>query len=220
MQDPAYPVVLLFCGTHALQHMSHDYKSILFNTARQKLVSYMSKAESAEVLRRPPGDALEFDPAALAEAHRLTAGQPYLLQVLGSTIVERLNAALDHGEAPDNYVDLQDMERAAQIVARQDNAAYENYWKDRTPAQRRVLSAMAAIPEEVRRATSIPDLDRRLSDEGMPVPRPDLVGALQALVEEEFLREEAGLYEFSVPLFRRWIAAKNPPTTVRKIPAS
>ena len=218
MQDPAYPVVMLFCGTHALRRMSQDYQSIFFNTARTKRVSYMSKEESAEVLRKPVGDALEFDSAALGEAFRLTAGQPYLLQVLGNTLLEARNHELDDGKAPDSFVDLQDMERAAESVAKQDNAAFENYWRDRSQAQRRVLSGMASVPEAIRAGTRIPDLDRHLTDLGMPVPRADLVAALEALVEEEFLGQENAMYQFRVPLFRRWIAAKHIPAIVREVP--
>ncbi len=218
MQDPAYPVVMLFCGTHALRRMSQDYQSIFFNTARTMRVSYMSKEESAEVLRKPVGDGLSFDPAALAEAFRLTAGQPYLLQVLGSTILEDRNRALDEGKAPDSFVDLQDMERAAQTAASQDNAAFENYWRDRAQAQRRVLAGMASVPEAIRAGTRIPDLEQLLGELRMPMPRAELVAALEALVEEEFLGQENAMYQFRVPLFRRWIAAKHIPAIVREVP--
>jgi hypothetical protein len=218
MQDPAYPMVLLFCGTHALRRMSQDYQSIFFNTARQKRVSYMTRAESAEVLRKPPGEALEFDKGALAEAYRLTAGQPYLLQLIGSTLLEGLNQALDEGKTPDNFVDLQDMGQAAETVAGQDNPAFDNHWKDRSQAQRRILSALSSVPETIRPSTTIPDLDRLLADLGMPVPRPALVAALESLVEEEFFAQESGIYTFRVPLFRRWIKGKHIPALVCELP--
>ncbi|MBN1608027.1 MAG: ATP-binding protein [Polyangiaceae bacterium] len=218
MQDPAYPVVLLFCGTHRLRHMGHHYQSILFNTARERTVSYMSREESAEVLRRPVGDQLEFDPAALDEAFRVTGGQPYLLQCLGGEVVEHLNQALDQGKTPDNFVDLQDMVRAAEAVGKRDNAAFENYWLDRSGAQRRVLSGLASVPETIRVGRTIADLDQQLQSLGMELPRSDLVTALQELVAEEFLRSEDGHYDFGVPLFHRWIAEKHRPEIVRELP--
>ena len=54
MQDPEYPTCLLFCGTYALRQMSHDYASILFNTAQFRTVSYMTQSESMEVLKNRP----------------------------------------------------------------------------------------------------------------------------------------------------------------------
>ncbi|MCP4698850.1 MAG: ATP-binding protein [Gammaproteobacteria bacterium] len=54
MQGHEYPVLLLFCGTHALKRMGRDYQSFLFNTARVRTVSYLTETESAEVLQIPP----------------------------------------------------------------------------------------------------------------------------------------------------------------------
>ncbi len=92
MQEPEYPTLLLFCGTHALKRMSLEYSSILFNTAQFRTVSYMSAAESAEVLTKPARNILEFDPAALDDAYRLTRGQPLLLQSLGATLINHFDA--------------------------------------------------------------------------------------------------------------------------------
>ncbi|MCX7108535.1 MAG: hypothetical protein NTX45_00095 [Proteobacteria bacterium] len=39
MQEPQYPVLLLFCGTHALKQLGREYYSILFNTAQFRTVS-------------------------------------------------------------------------------------------------------------------------------------------------------------------------------------
>ncbi|MBN2528829.1 MAG: ATP-binding protein [Deltaproteobacteria bacterium] len=217
MQDPSYPLVLLFCGTHLLRTMSRDYQSILFNTAREKTVSYMSKEESFEVLRRPVGDALDYDESALNEAYKLTAGQPYLLQLLGGRILENLNDQLDDGKTPDNYVSLQDMMHAGDTVGKQDNPAFLQHWTDRPPHQQRVLCAMASVPESIRIGRQISDIEKRLNDLRMPVPKKHLVTALETLAEEEFLRRRDGQYEFFVPLFHRWVAARQKPEIVREL---
>jgi hypothetical protein len=128
MQDPEYPTRLLFCGTHALRHMSHDYVSILFNTAQFRTVTYMTQFESAEVLEKPSRDILEFDPAVLHEAYRLTRGQPLLLQSLGATLINRFNAIVLNGGERSNYISLLDFEQAVtEMVEQTDNAAFANH---------------------------------------------------------------------------------------------
>ena len=104
MQSTEQPVVLLFCGTHALREGASDYQSILFNTCQTEYVSYLSEAEAHQVLTRPVDGFLVFDPQALALGFQLTAGQPYLLQLLGLKLIEQFDATLQRGEPRSNYV--------------------------------------------------------------------------------------------------------------------
>jgi hypothetical protein len=105
MQGPEYPIVVLFCGTYALGRMGREYDSILFNTAQVRPVSYLTEAESAEVLTKPAQGLLEYDPAVLAEAYRVTRGQPLVLQSLGATLIRLFNAEVFAGRKRSNYVD-------------------------------------------------------------------------------------------------------------------
>jgi hypothetical protein len=108
--------------------MSHDYVSILFNTAQFRTVTYMTQSESAEVLEKPSRDILEFDPAVLHEAYRLTRGQPLLLQSLGATLINRFNAIVLNGGERSNYISLLDFEQAVtEMVEQTDNAAFANH---------------------------------------------------------------------------------------------
>ena len=45
MQEPEYPTLLLFCGTHALKRVSREYSSIFFNTAHMLTVSYTRRTQ-------------------------------------------------------------------------------------------------------------------------------------------------------------------------------
>lgn len=217
MQQPEYPLVLLFAGTHALRRMGRDYQSILFNTTSNRPVSYMSPDESAEVLTKPVGAALEFDRAALREAHRLTAGQPFLLHRLAGTVLQQRNERLERGERPDNFIDLQSIASAADAVTRDDNPAYQNHWDDRSAAERRVLAACAAVPERIRVGHTFPELLRELERLDLRLSGEALAAALDVLTGEEFLLFDDGRYRFHAPLFQRWIAFKYRPELVREV---
>lgn len=147
-----WTVLLLFCGTFALQRLGSDYDSILFNTAHTYRVSYLTRSESAEVLQRPAKGILDYDPAALEQAFALTRGQPLVLQSIGATLIKRYDAALFNGEERSDYVSTFDLEQAVRAhIEQDDNLAFHNHWKDSDRATRKVLSALAW-------ATTIPPL--------------------------------------------------------------
>ncbi|VFM96540.1 MAG: Protein kinase domain-containing protein [Candidatus Kentron sp. G] len=217
MQEPQYPTLLLFCGTHALKRIGREYDSILFNTARAwRTVGYMSEAESREVLEKPARGILEFAQATLERAYHYTRGQPMLLQKIGETLIRQFNSAFFAGEARGNYVSLNDLERAVEeIVAQEGNAAFENHWNDNDTETHCVLSGLAwALDETNRPQLDITGIEAVLQEVKLPVARKTLFGILEKLHEEEILINHGAAYRFAVPLYRRWIAWRCDPVSV------
>lgn len=219
MQEPEYPTLLLFCGTHALKRMSLEYSSILFNTAQFRTVTYMSAAESAEVLTKPTRDILEFDPAALEDAYRLTRGQPLLLQSLGATLIKHFDAIVLNGGERSNYVSPRDLDKAAAELAQQDNAAFEQHWADSNPATHRLLAALAWATDETNRLQlDLSGIEARMAETRLMLPPKDAFKIVERLADEEILLREGTTYRFAVPLYRRWIVWRWPPERVREEP--
>lgn len=218
MQESDYPVLLLFCGTYALRTMGQEYNSIFFNTTTMFPVSYLDAEESRRLLQRPAQEWLEYDPDALDEVFRLTHGQPYLLQKIGQTIQSTFDATLDAGKPRDRYVTFGDMQQAIDTVVQLDvNAAFDNHWADADVATRRVLSAMARSTDERNRiAETAAGLEGVLTNVGMPLPRNTIHHRLEALLNEKVLEGEKELYNFTVPMYRRWIAWRWPTEKVRE----
>jgi len=218
MQHAAYPTLLLFCGTYFLKQVAWDYSSVFFNTAQFKTVSYLSKTESAELLQKPAREILEFDDYVLEQAHILTKGQPLLLQSLGANLIEEFNAAVRAGEERSNYVNFNDLEHAVQVlVQQQDNMAFIDHWKSSDTATHRLLSALAWATDEINR----PQLDidgilAALNENRLELPRKTVFDIIQRLVDEEILERAGVTYRFAVPLYRRWIAWRWEPITVRE----
>nr|VFK58597.1 MAG: Serine/threonine protein kinase [Candidatus Kentron sp. TUN]VFK67478.1 MAG: Serine/threonine protein kinase [Candidatus Kentron sp. TUN] len=209
MQDPRYPILLLFCGTHALKRIGREYDSILFNTAHMwRTVGYMSEAESREVLERPTRGIIEFAPATLTRAYHLTRGQPMLLQLIGATLIRQFNSAVFADESRGNYVSPDDLERAVEeIIAQEGNAAFENHWNDNDTKTRRVLSGLAwALDETNRPQLDISGIEAALEEAKLSLPDRDLFEVLERLREEEILINHGATWRFAVPLYRRWIA--------------
>ncbi|MBF0604411.1 MAG: ATP-binding protein [Nitrospirae bacterium] len=218
MQEPDYPVLLLFCGTHALRTMGQNYDSILFNTTTMFPVSYLDAVESHQLLQKPAQGWLEYDPDALDEVYRLTHGQPYLLQKIGQTIQSSFDATLDAGKPRDRYVTFEDMQKAIDTVVQLEvNAAFDNHWADADVPTRRVLSALARSTDERNRvAETAAGLEVVLTETGMPLSRNTIHQCLEDLLNETVLAGSGELYTFTVPMYRRWIAWRWPPVKVRE----
>lgn len=216
MQQPDYPTLLLFCGTHALKRMGREYDSILFNTAQFRTVSYMTGAESAEVLEKPARGVLEFDPLALEDAYRLTRGQPLLLQSLGAILINRFDAVILNGGMRSDYVTLSDLTQAADDLVKQGNAAFESHWQDADPATHRLLAALAwATPENVRPQLDLPGIEAALQETRLELPPGAAFAIVERLAEEEILVRDGPTYRYAVPLYRRWVVWRWPPERVR-----
>jgi len=218
MQHADYPTLLLFCGTYFLKQVAWDYSSVFFNTAEFKTVSYLSATESAEVLQKPAQDTLEFDDYVLEQAHILTKGQPLLLQSLGANIIEEFNAAVRAGEERSNYVNFNDLEHATQVlVQRQDNMAFVEHWKGSDIATHKILSVLAWATDETNRPQlDIDGIATALTEHQFELPRKQLFDIIQRLLDEEILARVGVTYKFSVPLYRRWIAWRWEPITVKE----
>ena len=171
---------------------------------------------------RPTKDILEFDSAVLEEVYLLTHGQPLLLQSLGAAIIDRFDAFVLSGKERSNYVDLNDLERAAtDLVQQESNAAFENHWEDADAATHWVLSALAwATDETDRLQLDIDGITAALRETRLEFPRDRLFKILERLAEEEILERKGPTYRFAVPLYRRWIAWRWPPERVREEPQS
>nr|VFK59501.1 MAG: AAA ATPase domain-containing protein [Candidatus Kentron sp. TUN]VFK67986.1 MAG: AAA ATPase domain-containing protein [Candidatus Kentron sp. TUN] len=218
MQDPQYPTLLLFCGTHALKRIGREYSSIFFNTAQVRTVSYMSAQESREVLEKPARDTLEFAPATLDQAYEYTRGQPLLLQMIGATLIRQFDRTVSTGKERGNYVSPNDLEQAVEAIVKQEgNAAFENHWNDNDATAHRVLSGLAWILDETNRPQlDLPGIEAALEEVGLSVPHKTLFEILERLHEEEMLINEGVTYRFAVPLYRRWIAWRWGPDKVRE----
>jgi len=217
MQEPQYPVLLLFCGTHALKHLGREYYSILFNTAQFRTVSYMSQAESAQVLQKPAGDWLEYDKAVLEEAYRLTKGQPLLLQSIGAKLINRFDEETRQGRKRSTFVNFNDLNAAADDVVKQGNAAFENHWETIDPASHRFLAGLAwATDETDRLQLDIPGIEAALRESRLSIPDGMAFKLAERLSEEEILTRAGPTYRYAVPLYRRWVAWRWPAETVRQ----
>jgi hypothetical protein len=95
--------------------------------------------------------------------------------------------------------------------------AFINHWEDSDTATHRVLSALAWATDETNRPQlDIDGIQAALTENRLDLPRKQLFDIIQSLVDEEILERVGVTYRFAVPLYRRWIAWRWEPITVRE----
>lgn len=170
------------------------------------------------MLEKPSRNILEFDPAVLHDAYRLTRGQPLLLQSLGATLINRFNAIVLNGGERSNYVSLLDLEQAVtEMVEQTDNAAFANHWKDSDVHTHRVLAALAWATSEIdRRQLNLDGIIAAMQETRLLLPSMQPFQIIERLADDEICMRDGPTYRFAVPLYRRWIAWRWPPERIRE----
>ncbi|MCP4698849.1 MAG: hypothetical protein GY862_18655 [Gammaproteobacteria bacterium] len=153
----------------------------------------------------------------MREAHRLTHGQPMLLQMTGSAIINAFNEAYYRGELRGRYVSLDDLRRAADAVVREEsNSAFESHWEHASTPMRQLLSCMAwAMPEGGRDRLYVEEISAALQEKQFKQDMESVGKLLRQLVEEEILCQQQGTYTFVVQLYQRWLSWRQPPASLR-----
>ena len=92
-------IALIFAGLHTLEEMTADYFQPFFASVIPLHVGFLNTASTRQILANPTdivssGSSefmLDYTPQALDLIYFLTAGQPYLIQLIGFQLVRRYN---------------------------------------------------------------------------------------------------------------------------------
>lgn len=117
---------LLFSGSHRLDELQPYWSDYLIGT-RTLPISYLQPAEARELIQRPvPSFPDIYTPEAVDEILRLTRGQPYLVQLLCSCVVEYINSA----DVQRQVVTVAEVNAAKPIAWERGNAYFLEFWGD------------------------------------------------------------------------------------------
>lgn len=199
--------VLALAGLYTLQEKSEDYWHPLFASIKPRKVSFLSAAATKLLLTQPTDDfPLDYSPDCLAEIVRLTAGQPYLVQLIGQNLVGHFNRQVYEGQRdPDQPLALEDLGAVIQSPSFfEDGDAYFNgVWAqahDEPPGQQAILRALAPGPA-----------NREMLASRTGLAAAALGAALHTLEQHDVVQNggEQG-YGFTVELMRLWVLQHQP----------
>ncbi len=198
-----FNVAFAFAGLHTLEEMTEDYFNPLFASVITIPIRFFSIGETRELLANPDEDfTLDYKPETLNEIYRLTAGQPYLTQLIGSQLVRHYNhQVFDEGRDRSPIFTLDDLNT---VIYHSDFFAKGRYyftgvWKQAAqdaPGQQEILQVLAEKIE----GRNLSDIRRKSRLEENEIDK-----ALKTLKRHDVVSEADGKWKIIVPLFHQWV---------------
>ncbi|OJJ25535.1 hypothetical protein BI308_11260 [Roseofilum reptotaenium AO1-A] len=195
-------ITFALAGLHTLDEMTADYFQPFFASVIPIRVSFMTRGATAVILANPEDEdfPLDYQPETIDEIYNLTAGQPYLVNVIGFQLVGRYNdQVFEQGYSRDPQFTLADLNGVIDNVLEQGRYYFDGVWKQAAqgePGQQEILRALAPYPT---------GLDRETLSQTTNLDVETLEVALTCLEKHDVVIEENGKIKIIVELFRRWV---------------
>lgn len=195
----------IFAGAHALTAMIKNPRSILFNTALRRKISFLERDEAERLIRDPVKEVLWYDDLAVEKILRVTAGQPYFIQYICHEIV---NLARRDQK---NFVTLRDVDRALLTTVQETTGIIRHSYMSLARDEQLALAALARITDDGRPFVNAEDVVETLRQDHVTVGVHDLMETMHQLAGRDFVMERGGgdsagrQYGFAMDLVRVWL---------------
>ncbi|MEO1400858.1 MAG: ATP-binding protein [Cyanobacteria bacterium J06635_1] len=209
-------IAFAFAGLHTLEEMTADYFNPLFASVLPIRIGFFDIGETRELLANPSDDfTLDYTPDTLNEIYRLTAGQPYLTQLIGFQLVRQYNhQVFEQGRNREPIFTPEDL---TAVIQHTDFFAKGRYyftgvWNQAAQdahGQQALLKILAPDPDGL----SLSEIRRKLG-ELSPEVIEQALNTLQRhdVVKLDTAESDTGKWHIIVPLFRQWVMENQGPT--------
>ncbi len=196
-------VAFVFAGLHTLEEMTEDYFHPFFASIIPIHVGFFTPESTHQLLANPTEDfPLDYNHEALERIYTLTAGQPFLIQLVGFWLVRRYNnQVFEQRRARDPVFTVEDVEAVINDSEffKRGRYYFTGVWSQAAQGaegQQAILKAIAPHPEGL----SIDALAQatRMEEE-------TLYKALETLKRHDVIEQTDERWRIIVELFRRWV---------------
>ena len=196
-------IAFALAGLHTLEEMTEDYFNPFFASIIPIRVSFLERATCRYLLANPGEDfPLDYKPDALDYIYDLTAGQPYLVQLIGFLLVRRYNdQVFELGNKRDPMFTIADVDGIINQPEFYQNGRYyfTGVWQqagEGSPGQQQIIKAIAPHPTglDFNTLKTVTNLDPN-----------SLQNALDTLSRHDVIIETDNHWRIIVELFRRWV---------------
>jgi hypothetical protein len=189
-------IAVLLSGSHRVDELPAHWASALITTTILS-ISFLEVVDTQELIERPVvGFPAIYTPAAIDHIVEMTHCQPYLVQLLCSLLVERMNA--QRRIPPTSYVTVEDVDAVVPTLIERGTNYFIDLWRMQTGSAlaQQLLMALAKTPDgQLRRAT----VQQLAKDETA------LQEALATLLRSEIIERTADGYHITVPLVAEYV---------------
>ncbi|MEQ8755013.1 MAG: ATP-binding protein [Coleofasciculus sp. G1-WW12-02] len=222
-------VAFVFAGLHTLEEMTADYFQPFFASVIPIHVGFLEPAATRQILANPSLEnpdstvsdvpdseavdfPLDYTPDALDLIYRLTAGQPYLVQLVGFQLVRRYNDfVFEQGHSRDPVFTVEDVEAVINNPAFYQRGRYyfDGVWGQAArgvAGQQAILKVLAPHPDGLMIEQLRIKLAELFRESGLaPLEEKQLEEALETLIRHDVIQQKGEYWQIIVELFRRWV---------------
>ena len=205
-------LAFIFSGSRDFAQRQRKEWAFMFNMAQPKEVTFLGEKDAIALITEPVRDFVRYDRKAVNRISRLTAGQPFFIQVICLHIIEYLN------DNQQNRVTVEDVEEACHDIVENTPYHFAYLWSELTADEKIIIALLAeALTDEMAYA-SADDISSILPHYDLQYSRPDISKSLARLREEHLIENkvETEAYRFRMDLTRAWVQAEHPTWGVLK----
>jgi hypothetical protein len=178
----------LFCGVQTLEELGPHWSNYFISVVPMEM-RYLEPHEAEDLLRNPdPEFTLQYDTGIVAEILSLTRCQPYLLQLIGSAIVNQAN--LQHTQLATTAL----LQSAIQSAFTNGEPYFTNIWTEFTG----ITPAEVAAGQQILIALAQGNSPVETSDETTAVAR-------KRLLRYHVIERDGAIDKIEIPLFEQWV---------------
>jgi AAA ATPase domain len=197
-------IAFAFAGLHTLEERIANYSDPFFASFIPIPVGFLSLGATRQLLANPadPDFPLDYTPETLDKIYQLTAGQPYLTQLVGFQLVRHYNnQVFEEGRTRDPMLTINDLNIVIQDPVFFDRGRYyfTGVWNQASqdiPHQQTILTALAPHPGGLSMAELITATNLSVTE---------LTAALKILERHDVAAYDQEKWRISIELFRRWV---------------
>ena len=198
-------LAFVFVGTHRLQELHEDYWSVFFSLALHHKIGFLDEKVARRLITEPTKQDI-FDPLAVDEIVRLTAGHPYFVQLLCHYLVNLRNRSRLQ------MITAQHVRDIVPDILVQAEGHLTHLWNSASSEEQAIMAASARI---LARQDSVQasDLIEQLAAYRVDRDLQRILQTTEALVAQEILERldgDSSCCRFKVELIRRWIERNQP----------
>jgi hypothetical protein len=193
-------VTFLFSGVSRIQELSPYWASALINTTVLE-IGFLDETDARELIASPVKDFPEiYRPAAVNRIISLTHCQPYLIQLMCSLLVERMNAK--RRMPPTSWVEVEDVEAVVPLALKQGENYFTDHWQSQIGGDlARDILRKIAVAKQLR--LNFEDINKNIFDESA------LRETLKNLIRREIIEIDNGSFQITVPLVAEFVKREN-----------
>jgi len=198
-------LAFVFVGTHRLQELREDYWSVFFSLALHQKIGFLDEKAARRLITVPPEQDV-FDPFAVDEIVRLTAGHPYFIQLLCHYLVNFRN------RSNLRTITAQHVRDVVPDILAQAEGHLAHLWITASLEEQMVMAATARVLAK-QDSVQASDLIEQLAVYRVDRDPRSILQVEEALARQEIFERLDGdipHYRFRVELIRRWIEHNQP----------